>query len=369
MRIRSLLTGVVDPVRWGMAAIALCGLLTVPAIYRGLGTRLSQANGAGQSASDERAESSDSLPALSAVSALGRLEPEGEITVLSAPSSLDGTTTRVGTLLVGEGDWVKADQVVAVLDVQARRQAAVEQATAAVQIAEAELARVKAGARSGEIDAQKALVVRLEAELANALQEYQRFEMLAQRGAISDSERDSRRLVVETTQAELENARSSLNGIAEVRPVDVSVAEAEVERAIATVSQAKAELEATYIRSPKSGQVININALPGEIIGNEGILELGQTTQMVAIAEIYETDIGQIKVGQKAIITSAATQGKLQGTVSQIGLEVSQQDAFSLDPTTTTDNRIVEVRIRLDAESSEQVSGLSNLQVNVVIQV
>ncbi|MEO0755754.1 MAG: efflux RND transporter periplasmic adaptor subunit [Cyanobacteria bacterium J06648_16] len=308
-------------------------------------------------------------PTIGAVSALGRLEPQGEITLLSAPNSLDGTTTRIDQLLVSEGDRVQAGQVVAILDSHDRRQTALQQSQAAVEIAEAELNRVKAGARMGDIDAQKASIARLEAELSNAQLEYDRFDALFSVGAISESERDSKRLVVTTTQAQLAQARSDLDSISEVRPVDIDVAEAELSSAIATVTQAEAELNVTYIRAPQPGQVIEVYTKPGEVVDNDGILAIGQTEQMVVVAEVYETDIGQVQVGQDVIVTSAATNEPLQGVVSQIGLQVDRQEAFNTDPTVNTDNRIVEVSIQLDEPSSEQVRNLSNLQVQVVIRV
>lgn len=306
---------------------------------------------------------------LSAVSALGRLEPQSEIVTLSAPSSLDGTTTRIETLLTREGIWVQAGQTVAVLDSHGRRQAALAQAEAAVESARAELDKVKAGAVSGELEAQKATILRLEAELRNAQSEYQRFDSLFQSGAISASESDQKKLIMETAEAQLAEAQSALDGLAEVRPVDVAIAQAHLREALSAVNQATAELDMTYVKAPLSGQVLNILSQPGEIIGNNGILEIGETNQMIAVAEVYETDIGLIEIGQEAVITSGATDRKLTGVVSEIGLQVNRQETFNTDPTVNTDNRIVKVTIRLDAESSEQVRNLSNLQVQVVIQV
>jgi HlyD family secretion protein len=75
-----------------------------------------------------------------------------------------------------------------------------------------------------------------------------------------------------------------------------------------------------------------------------------------------------VRVGQKAIITSAAISGQLQGEVTFIGLEVNQQDVFSSNPQANTDHKVVEVKIRLIPEDSQKVTNLSNLQVEVVIE-
>jgi HlyD family secretion protein len=46
--------------------------------------------------------------------------------------------------------------------------------------------------------------------------------------------------------------------------------------------------------------LIEIHTYPGERVGADGILELGRTDEMVAIAEVYETDIGRVRKGQRA---------------------------------------------------------------------
>ncbi|NJR71525.1 MAG: HlyD family efflux transporter periplasmic adaptor subunit [Synechococcales cyanobacterium CRU_2_2] len=308
------------------------------------------------------------------------------------------------TLVGGTGDRVKAGQVVAVLNIQNSWQAAAQRANTEVQVARAKLDLVKAGAKTGDINAQSERVTRfsaelngqiatqratisgLKAELENASIEYRRYRTLNAEGAVSDSEADSRRLRLETAQEQLneaqaalqrtiettriqqKEAKSTLNSIAEVRPVDVQVAEAELARAIATAGQARAELELTYVYAPVDGQILKIHAWPGETIGSNGIADIGQTSQMYVVAEVYETDISKIRPNQKAIITSPAFSGKLQGEVSQIGLQVERQETFSTNPLVQTDNKVVDVRIKLDPTSSKQVSGFSNLQVQVVIQ-
>jgi HlyD family secretion protein len=342
-------------------------------------------------------------PVTSAIAALGRLEPQGEITRISAPASLEGT--KIAQVLVKNGDKVAQGQAIALLDSHNRRLTQLEKAKADVQIAQARLAKVKAGAKAGEIKSQqekiaglkadlqgqiatqKAEIARLEAELQNAELEALRHQFLYQQGAVSASETDSIRLkakttqellikakaklihTIETNQIQQSEAKAVLNSIAEVRPVDVQEAEAQLQSAIADVQQAQAELDLTYIRSPIDGQILKVNARAGEVVGTEGIADIGQTNQMYVVAEVYETDINKIHPGQKAIITGAAFSGELEGEVAQIGLQVNQQNVFANDPQANTDNKVVEVKIRLNPVSSQKVSGLSNLQVQAVINI
>ena len=341
------------------------------------------------------------IPEPTAVSALGRIEPEGEIIQLSVSSGAEGS--KVQRLLVERGNTVRQGQLVAILDSYNRRQAALESAKADVQIAQANLDRVKAGAKKGDINAQKSAINRLEAELRgqiaaqeaeiarlraelnNAKVEYRRHQQLFQDGAISASERDSKRLRVDTIQQQLQQARETLNrtiettkvqrneaearldSVAEVRPVDVQVAQAELEQAKAAVKQAQEAVALTEVRSPIDAQVLEVNVRPGEVVQNGGILSLGKTDQMYVVAEIYETEIEKIRLGQKAIVTGSAFSEELQGEVSEIGLEVKQQNVFESDPLVDTDNKVVEVKIKLFPDSSQRVTGLSNLQVQVVV--
>lgn len=311
----------------------------------------------------------DNAPAKEVVSALGRLEPDGEIVVVSAPVSIS-SSNRVEQLLVERGDWVEKGQVIAVLDSRDRQLAALERAQTEAQVARANLERIKEGAQEGDIAAQEAVIARLEAELNNARVEYERNRLLQQEGAISESELDVERLAVEATEEQLREARSTLERIREVRPVDIRVAQAELETALAAVKEAEAELALTSIRAPISGQIIEINARSGEVVGSsEGVVEIGRTDRMIVIAEVYETDISKVQPGQDVTITGSAFTGELKGKVSQLGLQVGSQEVFGVDPLQSTDNRVVEVEIELDQSSSEQVSGFSNLQVEVLIDI
>ncbi|MDY6938597.1 MAG: HlyD family efflux transporter periplasmic adaptor subunit [Cyanobacteriota bacterium] len=408
------------------------------------------------------------------ISALGRLEPDGEAIHLAASSML--RDDRVVELLVAEGDVVEAGQIVAVLDSASRLQAQLEEAEEEVRVAQAQLAQVEAGAKTGEINAQaaqidrlaaqwqgdeaaqvanigriqaqwegeriaqaaqidriaaqwegeriaqEATIGRIRAELKNADAEYDRYAQLYRDGAVSRSLFDSKQLDLETRRQELaeaeanldridrtaseelaeaeanldrinrttseqlaeaeanldrinrtgveevNEAEATLDRIAEVRPVDVQVAQAGVDRAIAAAERVRADLELAYVTAPSSGQILKIHTYPGEQLSENGVVELGKTAQMLAIAEVYQTDIDEVRVGQPATVTSQAFSGELRGEVSQIGLQVEQQDVFSDTPGENLDRRVVEVKIRLNPEDSDRVSGLTNLQVQVAIE-
>lgn len=342
------------------------------------------------------------VPEIQTVTALGRLEPAVEMINLTASTTTQ--PSRIEQLLVEEGDRVQAGEMIAILDNRDRLQASLQKAENQVRVAQAKLAQVKAGVKAGELQAQRAEIARLQAdragslaaqraavdrlqaEVQNARIEYERYESLYQQGAVSASQRDAKRLAyitaqqqvqqaqaelgrIETTsQEQIQQAQATLDRLAEVRPVDVEAAEAEVQSAKAAVVEAQANLEQGEVRSPRAGQIIKIHTYPGEKIADQGIVTLGQTQQMKAIAEVYQSDISQIQVGQPATITSPVIPNSLQGTVKRIGLQVEQQQVVDEDPAANIDAKVVEVHIRLDPNSSQNVAGLSNLQVTVTIQ-
>ncbi|UBF30117.1 ABC exporter membrane fusion protein (plasmid) [Kovacikia minuta CCNUW1] len=378
--------------RWMLALIVAASTLTAGIAYYGIS----------QFAVEKPAENTQTTPTIQSVVALGRLEPETEVTKVSVPATL--SNDRVAQLLVKRGDRVQANQVIAILDSRDRLQGALLEAEQQVAVAQAELAQVRAGAKLGEIEAQQAEIGRLQAELAgetrrqqatlasleaevnNARSEYNRYQSLYQEGAISASQFDQRRLafqkaqaqfnegkanqsrMADTLQAQIESARANLNRIREVRPTDVQTAQAKVEQAIAVAQRAKADLRQAEVRSPQAGQILEIYAKPGEVVGEKGIADLGQTRQMRVVAEVYQSDIKKIRIGQQAVITGEAFSGELRGRVEEIGLQVSQQEIFNNQPGENLDQRVVKVRIRLNAPDSDRVAGLTNLQVQVAIQ-
>jgi HlyD family secretion protein len=129
--------------------------------------------------------------------------------------------------------------------------------------------------------------------------------------------------------------------------------------------RAVAELSMTIVRSPIDGEVLKVHARAGERVGPDGIVEIAGTQRMLAVAEVYETDISRVRLGQRATITSPALTAPAHGTVNRIGRKIGKKDVLSVDPAAKTDARVVEVEILLD--DATQVAGLTNLEVDVVI--
>lgn len=154
----------------------------------------------------------------------------------------------------------------------------------------------------------------------------------------------------------------------EIRPIDIQIAQDEVFLAQTERQSSQADLNLSYVRSPQSGQILKINAFPGELVTEQGVVEIGFTEQMYVNAEIYETDINKVKKGNRAIIKTDGMIGELKGRVEKIGFKIARQDVLGTDPVADTDARVVEVKIRLNPADSLKVAQFTNLKVNVIIQ-
>lgn len=337
------------------------------------------------------------LPTRVQVVALGRVEPGGGTIDVASPEM-----GVVSELLVKEGDRVQRNQILAYLDIfkvrqaerdyaesqlaEARQTLAAQQQLGAAQIAEANT-RVDQAAlpQTESIRSQEAEIRNLQAQLNLAQTDLARFETLAESGAIAQQQLDSQRAQVTQTQQQIAAARATLAQLESARNTNVSNATAQVNSAQAdlqlsqatagvqaaeqNLALAEARLEQTIIRAPISGQIIKVFVDPGESVNEQAVLSMGDTKNMKVVAEVYESDVGLVKVGQRATIRSrnGAFDEELTGTVSEVALQIFKNDILDDDPAADADARVVEVDVAVD--QPEAIDSLTNLQVDVVIDV
>jgi HlyD family secretion protein len=230
------------------------------------------------------------------IGCLGRIEPEDGL-VRVAARSISGQPSIVGELKVREGETVSPGQLLALLDSRAQLAAALRSAESRVALARTRLAQVKAGPKAADVAAQNAEIARLASELATAEKELHRYEALVERGISPSAGLDARRQRVASNRQALAHARARLESLSEVRREDVDVGEAELEAAQTEVVRARTDLAETSIHAPVAGQVVRVYAWPGEEVGPRGLLEIGKTARMYAIAEVPESDIPRLRVG------------------------------------------------------------------------
>lgn len=327
------------------------------------------------------------------IAALGRLVPKGGVIDVGALAG-----SRVGQILVAEGQTVASGDPLAHMQEHALRET--ELAFARTQLAEAEeklkaelayaesvvresqigLEQAKLQANQVAIQEKKAQLLAASAELAN--KNLARLTGLSER-VVSAQQHEEAELQAQQARTELAAAKEQLEqsqksqqlavvgaearlAAAQVK-LDRTPAAAPLESLRQGVKLAELKLEQSIVRAPIDGRVLRILLQPGEVVGQQPIMQLGAVQQMEVVAEVYETDIGLIRSGQRALITSPALPEKLDGTVERISTMVAQNEVMSLDPAARADVRVVPVHIRL--ENSEAAARLVNLQVDVLIQV
>lgn len=277
------------------------------------------------------------------VAALGRLEPEGGIVRLALPSMPEAVSGTVITrLYVERGADVTAGQLLAESDT--------------VGVLKAQLAEARADLETARRDARAAASLADEAcVLADvAGRQSRRQAELLQRKLTPDDVADQAKGAAEAGAATCKSRRAS-----------ATVADSRIAGAEAAVTRQQAELDRAYLRAPFAGRVLDVHVKAGELAGAMGVLEIGRVQQMYAIAEVYETDIRHVKVGQKARVKSDALARPITGTVTRIRPKVQKLDEIGTDPAARKDARIIEVEVKLD--DSTAVASLSLLQVEVEI--
>jgi HlyD family secretion protein len=279
------------------------------------------------------------------VSAMGRVLPaSGVIDVFGPPGD------RVEEVLVQEGQWVEPGAQLARLE-------SAGLAAQRLANAEARLAALKKTS-AADVAVARQKLVNAETEARYFADRYQRIYDSRKSEFVSPDTVDERKLTRDKAAAELGAARSALDKVssdAEAALADAAIAVAEARRVLAKAEQ----------RSPLKAQVLKIRASPGQGTDRGELFKLGDTSSILIVAEVYESDALKVKAGQRAMIDSPALPGKIPGVVAAVSSVVMRNQIDGIDPNQQSGARVVEVRIKVS--QSEPLDRLILLQVGVVI--
>ncbi|WPC67066.1 HlyD family secretion protein [Rhodoferax ferrireducens] len=249
------------------------------------------------------------------VSGNGRIEA----TEIAIATKLAG---RVEKILVAEGEFVKAGQPLAQMQIeslQAQREEALarlQQAQQAVSGAEVQVAQQEAN-----YQATLAVVAQRESDLDTAQRRLPRSEKLAQEGFFSSQLLDDDRAKVRSLQASVSAAKSQAKaaqvGISAARN-QISGAQANVRALEATLARIDVELADSGLKSPRDGRVQFLVAQPGEVLGGGGrVLNLVDLSDVYMTFFLPETVAGRVALGSDVrIVLDAAPQFVIPAKVS-----------------------------------------------------
>ncbi len=257
---------------------------------------------------------SNIIPSIEAVAALGQLSPAGEIRQLAAPTTQFGSSPRLSELLVNEGDFVKKGSVLAIFENRKKLIA--------------------------DLEKKNNLIKTNDLEISLKEDQIKRYELAVEKSAYS---------LVQLSQRKdelLKLQKQKISNIGDKKNIEI-------------------DLFNSKLRSPIDGYILSVNTRVGERPKNDGILDIGSSQKMEALIEVYESDINRVFISQNVELMSENGGFKkiLNGEVIRISPQVKQRKVLSTDPTGDADARIIEVLVKLNEESINLVRNYTGMKV------
>jgi HlyD family secretion protein len=300
------------------------------------------------------------------VGALGRVEPASSVRRIGPPGTL--AVNRIHRLAVTEGQDVTEGQLLAEFADAPLKDAAVEQAEAAMAEAEAQLARIKAGGRSSDVRAQQDHIAALTAQQDMAQRDAERARTLVPTGAGALAVAERAEAAAARAAALRREAQATLESLIASRPEDIALAEAHLRSAVATYARAREDAALSRVFAPVAGKILKVYAHPGDLVGAEGLLDLADLSDIEVVADVYETDLPRVHMGASAEVIVPGIITRYTAQVERIGWLVRHAVEANTDPIAAVDARTVEVRLALDSSGSADLRHRINMQVQVAIQ-
>ncbi len=281
------------------------------------------------------------------VAAEGKVETMPGYDINLGTGELNGKVARI---LVQEGDKVSPGQLVAVLD-NADLSAQAQAAERGLAVAQSRLKEVLAGARREEIMQAAAALEGATAGEQEAERLYRRYKELRAKGMVSPAALDERERVLKEAQASVEEATQQHELLkAGPRPETVKLSRDQVTLARAELEHSRKLLDKTLLRSPIAGTVIKRYLDEGEGVTPEiPILAIADLARIWINAEVDETDVGRIAVGDPVVISSDAYPGRVfKGSIRQIADYAGERRVKPNDPAVNLGLKVVQVKIGLE---------------------
>ncbi|MHC5082688.1 MAG: efflux RND transporter periplasmic adaptor subunit [Planctomycetota bacterium] len=242
----------------------------------------------------------------------------GEIRPLTKVDISAKVSARIMELPFEEGETVKAGDLLIQLDSK-NLQSQLQSAEAS---RDAQMARIEV--EKAQILAQKATLEGTHALLNKTKTEFKRQEKLFKSQDISQASYDD----IQCTLQELQSRYDSASHGIKSQELNLIVNDHNLKAAQARVEEAKEALSYTTITSPMDGVITLINAEVGEVVmtgtmNNPGtiIMQVADLSKMLLVAELDETNVGQVQIGQSAKVhVPAFWEDEFDGVVKNIAL-------------------------------------------------
>lgn len=260
---------------------------------------------------------------------------------------------RIKQILVSEGEFVKAGQVVAIMDTdslnaqKSQAEAQLQQARSGVAIARSQLNQ-----RRAEKTATQTVLVQRKAELAVAEKRQRRSATLVKEGASSQQEADDDTARVQSATAAVSAAYAQIAATeAAITTAEAQLAGAEssVEAAKAAVARIGADINDSTLKAPRDGRVQYLVAQPGEVVGAGG-----RVLSMIDLSDVYmsfflpTTAVGKLALGDEVhLVLDAAPQYVIPAKVSYVA-DVAQFTPKTVETAVEREKLMFRVKARID---------------------
>lgn len=224
---------------------------------------------------------------------------------------------------VDEGQTVEAGQLLARLDARdLEQQAAMRRAEAAT--ARAALDAMLAGSRKEEIAASRAALDQATADLRRLEPDEARIRDLQRQGILSVRDYEASRAALEAARGKVQQADQQYLLVRKgPRKEDIDQARARYEEAQQALALAETQLGYATLKAPSAGVILSKNIEPMEYVSpGTPVVTMADLRQVWMRAFVEEADLGRVKVGQKAFVTTDSFPGKrYEGRVAFIASE------------------------------------------------
>jgi HlyD family secretion protein len=259
---------------------------------------------------------------------------------------------KLEEILVREGQAVRKGQLLGRFEAS-ELDAQLEVARTAVKVAEAELGEVMAGFRPQEIKRAEQRLSEAGAGLEKAKLDWERAEALLKRGLIAEADWEAARLALASSVAANNITSQELSLLREgTRKETIDTLKRRLDFARAQVRLAEAALGNARLTAPYDGFITRKHREEGEAMDiGLPVMDIATLDDRYVRAEIDETDIGKIRLGQRTVVTADGFPGlSFRGEVIDIKKQMGPKRLIPTDPSKMVDFKVLDVEVSLPKE-------------------
>lgn len=332
------------------------------------------------------------------VFAQGKLMPAGGVIQINATPG-----DRIEEVLVASGQLVQAQTPLAVLASQKLRQHELEIAQRRLQEAQSQsdakkldlrlqVQAAQAGLESAQVQLRQAEEQRELAETGAvqvdlAREQLRSLQRLTEdprtRAMVGTVEFNQRKFELAQLEAKQSQAQSAARMAVDAARLGIDLAQRKLESAKEAeklgdsfsptgslsmqIELLQKQIQQSRLLAPRDGTILSVSIEAGEMATQMPLMEMADLSQMSCWAEVHESDVSRLAIGQSATLTSAALPRALKGKVVRIDRMVGSPQMRTPNPMARTDFRAVPIWIDIESDDAPLASQLIQLQVEVKI--